>query len=107
MRLEAPPRGTIMRATTVMLDRDRVIAAWRDSGFPEDAAFSTAPGDRGTVVTVTIPHAAPTTALGSAFETLMRKNPADAVEKALMRFKAKLEAGEAPSTEGQPTGERS
>lgn len=60
-----PTRHHLMRATTIMVERDRVMAAWRESEFTEDATFSKAPGDRGTVVTVAIPHAAQTTALGS------------------------------------------
>lgn len=106
-RIEAPPRGTIKRSVTLMCPRDEVIAAWRKANFPEDADFRDAPGDHGTVVTVVIPDAAPTTALGSAFETLMRDNPADAVEKALRHFKEQTETGEIPSTDGQPSGSRS
>ncbi len=105
-RVQTPPPGTIKRSVTIMLPRDEVMAAWRKTDFPEDAEFSDAPGDQGTMITVMIPDAAPKTALGSAFETLMRKNPADAVEKALRHFKEMTEAGEIPSTDGQPSGKR-
>jgi uncharacterized membrane protein len=106
LRIEVPPAGTIKRSTTVMLPRDQVMVAWQAAGMPADATFSDAPGDKGTTLTVVIPDGAPTTALGSAFETLMKKNPADAVEKSLMQFKAKLETGEIPTTDGQPSGRR-
>lgn len=105
-RIQVPPRGTIKRAITIMCPRDQVMQAWRNTEFPQDADFSDAPGDRGTVITVVIPNAAPKTALGSAFESLMRDNPADAVEKALRHFKELTETGEIPSTDGQPSGKR-
>lgn len=106
-RIQAPPKGTIKRSVTVMCPRDQAVTAWRDIEFPEDADFRDAPGDHGTIVTVTIPDAAPKTAFGSAFETLMRKDPSDPVEKALRHFREMTEAGEIPTTDGQPTGKRS
>ncbi|MGI8509059.1 MAG: hypothetical protein ACR2MQ_07015 [Gemmatimonadaceae bacterium] len=106
-RIQTPPRGTIKRSITVNRPRDEVIAAWRKTDFPADADFRDAPGDHGTVITVTIPDATPKTALGSAFETLMRKNPSDAVVKALEHFREMTEAGEIPTTDGQPSGKRS
>lgn len=105
-RIQVPPPGTINRSVTINRSRDEVTAAWRKTEFPADANIRDATGDLGTVVTVIIPDAAPKSALGSAFETLMRKNPADAVEKALCHFKEMMEAGEIPSTDGQPSGKR-
>lgn len=106
-RFEPPPKGTIKRSVTVLCTREEARDAWQKMEFTEDALFSEAPGDRGTIVTVTIPDEAPETALGAAFATLMRNNPADAVAKALMHYKAQLETGEIPTTDGQPSGKKS
>lgn len=106
-RIAPPPRGTIKRSVTVLCSEDEARQAWRDMKYPTDATFSTAPGDQGTMVTVVIQDGAPSTALGSAVEMLMRTNPADAVEEALRHFREQVETGEIPSTDGQPSGKRS
>lgn len=104
VRIEPPPKGTIKQAITIAKPRADVMRAWRDLGMPDDAIFLDAPAELGTEVVLEIPHAAPESALGSAFTTLMKQNPADAAATALRQIKEQLETGEVPTTEGQPSG---
>ena len=82
--------------------------AWRSIGGDSDNAgevvFERAPGDRGTIVTVLQEFRMGK--LASAWETIVGRNPKQAVIENLRRFKALVETGEIPRTEGQPHGPR-
>lgn len=104
-RLVPPPRGTIKETIEIMKARDEVVRAWRDAGLP-DAEFKPAPGDHGTTITVTIPNAAPETAIGTAVANLTNNNPASDLADKMRKFKSSTEAGEVPTTEGQSSGRK-
>jgi uncharacterized membrane protein len=82
--------------------------AWRSIGGDSDQAgevmFENAPGNRGTVVTVLQEFRMGK--LASAWETVVGRNPKQAVVENLRHFKAFAEAGEIPRTQGQPHGPR-
>ncbi len=85
--------------------------AWRSvpgsqistSGWVE---FKDDPGGRGSTVRAEVQYANPLGSLGQGLVTAMGKNPNFVVKEDLRRFKALLEAGEAPTTAGQTHGPR-
>ena len=66
--------------------------------------FEPAPGGRGTHVRVTMNYNAPGGRLSALMAKLFGQEPGQMVEEDLRCFKQMMEAGEIPSTEGQPTG---
>jgi uncharacterized membrane protein len=66
--------------------------------------FTPAPGDRGTEVKVELEYEPVAGTLGAAIAQLFGEEPAQQVEEDLRRFKRIMEAGEIPTTEGQPAG---
>jgi uncharacterized membrane protein len=82
--------------------------AWRSIGGDSDNAgeviFETAPGERGTIVTVLQEFRMGKPA--SLWETLTGRNPKEAIIENLRHFKALAETGEIPRTQGQPHGPR-
>jgi uncharacterized membrane protein len=82
--------------------------AWRSIGGDSDNAgeviFETAPGERGTIVTVLQEFRM--SKLASAWETMTGRNPKQAIIENLRHFKALAETGEIPRTQGQPHGPR-
>ncbi len=85
------------------------MIAWRSlPGADVDNAgsvwFREAPAGRGTEVKVELQYNPPAGALGAVLATLWGKEPSQQIQEDLHRLKALLEAGEIPTTEGQPTG---
>jgi uncharacterized membrane protein len=68
--------------------------------------FMPAPAGRGAIISVTMQYDPPGGALGKAVATLFGEDPDMTVREDMRRFKALLEAGETPTTEGQPHGTR-
>ncbi len=92
-------------------ERPRLIA-WRslpNADIPNSGSvrFAPAPGNRGTEVQVELEYNPPAGKLGQMFAKLFREEPEQQVAGDLRRFKWLMEAGELPTTEGQPHGERS
>lgn len=75
----------------------------KNSGFVE---FRPDPQHRGTFVTAEMQYGVPAGAIGMGIATLLGKHPEFMVREDLRRFKALLEAGEAPTTVGQTHGPR-
>jgi len=69
--------------------------------------FEQAVGGRGTLVTTSMHYRVPGGSAGVALAKLMGADPRKEVREDLRRFKQLLEAGEIPTTEGQPNGRRS
>ena len=69
--------------------------------------FRPAPQGRGTEVKVVMRYTLPYASLGTMVATLFHKNPEQQIEEDLRRFKSLVEAGEVPTTAGQPTGSSS
>ena len=102
------PDKLIEWESEILNDEPGKRIAWKSIGGDSDNAgeviFQTAPGDRGTVVTVLQEFRMSN--LASAWETLTGRNPKQAVIENLRHFKALAETGEIPRTQGQPHGPR-
>ena len=100
-------------AVTVLRSREEVQRLWQSSDYrPEyiegaDAAvsFVDAPGDRGTEIHVDLEHKAPAGKLGEIVQKLVGTEPLAKVKDDLRRFKAHVETGEIPRSDGTPEGE--
>jgi uncharacterized membrane protein len=68
--------------------------------------FEKAAGDRGTMVTVTLEYGTPAGKAGNVVSSLFGKHPEQIVREELRHFKQLMEAGEIPTTHGQPAGMR-
>jgi uncharacterized membrane protein len=109
--VSAPPGDRRVEWDAVIIndDKDRLIA-WRSLDGAEinnagTVRFDPAPGDEGTEVTVTLEYQPPGGKLGALLAKLSGEEAGQQVEEALRRFKALMEAGEIPTTEGQSVGE--
>ncbi len=69
--------------------------------------FRPATGNRGTVVTVAIQYQPIGSGAAQTLMELLGKAPEFQLREELRHFKQLMEAGEIPTTEGQPTGRRS
>jgi uncharacterized membrane protein len=93
----------------IVNDRENELIAWRslkgaDVGNAGSVQFHPAPGGRGTEVKVVLEYRRRGGLLGSALAKLSREDPERQVREDLRRFKQVMEAGEVPTTEGQPSG---
>lgn len=92
----------------ILADESGRRIVWRsvsgDSDNAGEVIFDPAPGGRGTIVTVLQEFRMGK--LASTSETLVGRNPKQAVIENLRHFKALAETGEIPRTEGQPHGPR-
>lgn len=94
----------------IINDEPGRLIAWRSREGAEIAnagsvRFEPAPADEGTEVTVALEHDAPGGRLSEFFAKLTGKEPGQQVADTLRRFKALMEVGEIPTTEGQPVGQ--
>jgi uncharacterized membrane protein len=99
---------TIEWDSEVLADEPGRRIAWRsiagESNNAGEVVFEPAPGDRGTIVVVLQEFRMGK--LASAWETLVGRNPKQAVIENLRHFKAFAETGEIPRVQGQPHGDR-
>ena len=99
---------TIEWDAEILADEPGRRIAWRSVGGDSDNAgeviFEEAPGGRGTLVTLLQEFRLGK--LASAWETLVGRNPKQAMIENLRHFKSLAETGEIPRTEGQPYGPR-
>jgi uncharacterized membrane protein len=99
---------TIEWDSEILRDEPGRRIAWKSIGGESDNAgeviFEPAPGGRGTMVTVLQEFRMGK--LASAWETIVGRNPKQAVIENLRHFKALAETGEIPRTQGQPHGPR-
>jgi uncharacterized membrane protein len=65
--------------------------------------FEDAPGGRGTIVRVDLSYSPPAGAIGAFFAKLFGEEPKGQIADDLRRLRAILEAGEVPTTDGQPS----
>lgn len=68
--------------------------------------FKKAPGDRGTELSVALEYKAPTGPLSRAASLFAGLDPEQLVREGLRQIKQLMEAGEIPTTAGQPVGDR-
>jgi uncharacterized membrane protein len=93
----------------IINDVPNKIIAWRslensDVDSVGAVNFERAPGGRGTVVQVEMEYNPPAGALGATIAKLFGEDPATQIENDLRKLKQRLEAGEMPTTKGQPYG---
>lgn len=68
--------------------------------------FKQAPGNRGTEVSVALEYKAPAGPIARALAALVGWSPEQVVRESLRHLKQLMEAGEIPTTAGQPSGAR-
>ena len=108
--VSAPGDRKVEWDATIINEHPNELIAWRSREEAEipnagSVRFHPAPGDEGTEVTVNLEYDPPAGKLGSLVAKLTGEEPAQQVEEALRRFKALMEAGEIPTTDGQSVGE--
>jgi hypothetical protein len=100
-------------AITVYHSREEVERLWQDSRYRPEyiesasaaVTFVDAPGDRGTEIHVDLEEKAPAGKLGEIVQKLTGSEPRAKVMDDLRRFKALVETGEVPRSDGSPEGE--
>jgi uncharacterized membrane protein len=108
-KASAPFGKTVEWDAEIYTQRENEVIGWRSlAGSQVDTVgsvqFRKAPGNRGTEVTVTLKYDPPAGKLGAAIASLFGESAEHQVQEDLRRFKQIMEAGEAPTTEGQPRG---
>lgn len=93
----------------LVAERENEMLSWRSvPGSDIDIAgailFEPAPAGRGTEMRVVLTYLPPGRALGLAIASAFRAVTAQQVKNDLWRFKSMMEAGEVPTTDGQPSG---
>jgi uncharacterized membrane protein len=109
--VQGPLRRKIEWDARVSQEHPNELIRWHSMpGSPVDhrgsVHFAHAPGNRGTVVTVTLEYGTPAGRAGNVVSTLFGKNPEQIVREELRHFKQLMEAGEVATTHGQPAGQR-
>lgn len=107
--VSAPAGKRVEWDALIINDNPNALIAWRSRDGAEvqnagSVRFEPAPGDEGTEVTVALEYNPPGGKLGALIAKLTRDSAGSQVYDALRRFKALMEAGEIPTTEGQPVG---
>jgi len=110
-RAHAPAGRTIEWEAEIHNEIPDELIAWRSLPGSEvnnagSVHFRPAPAGRGTEVRVVLSYEPPAGSgrLGASIARLFGEEPSQQVEDALQRFKQVMEAGEIPSTQGQPAG---
>lgn len=103
------PLGRAEWDSVIINDEPDALIVWQsvpggDVDHAGSVAFRKAPGDEGTEVIVTVEYDPPGGKLGAAVAKFTRDSAGSQVYDALRRLKALMEAGEIPTTEGQPAG---
>lgn len=106
---KAPFGRTVEWDAEIINDEAGRVIAWRsvegsDVSNVGAVHFHDGPGGRGSELRVRIEYNPPGGAIGATFAKLFGEEPGQQVADDLRRFKAILETGEYPTTEGQPRG---
>ncbi len=109
---KAPAGTTVEWDAEITADQPNESISWRslpgaDVDNQGTVRFVSAPGGRGTEVHVELEYSPPAGAAGSIVAKLFGEEPGQQVAGDLRRFKNVMEAGEIPTTSGQPSGQRS
>ncbi|HEX2910587.1 MAG TPA: SRPBCC family protein [Chloroflexia bacterium] len=103
------PAGTVVEwDAEIINEKPNELIAWQSlSGASVANAgsvqFKPAPGDNGTEVLVEIDYEPPAGPIGAVVAKLFGEEPGQQVQEDLRHFKQMMEAGEIPTTKGQPT----
>jgi uncharacterized membrane protein len=104
---KAPAGTRVEWVAEVYNEREPELIAWRslpdsDVNHAGSVRFRQGPAGRGTEVIVELSYEPPAGRLGKALAKLFGEEPEQQVEDDLYRFKQLMEAGEIPTTFGQP-----
>lgn len=104
-RARAPLGRTVEWEAEITEDRPGERLAWRSAPGAQIAnagavTFASAPGGRGTVLTVDLRYAPPGGALGAAVAKLLGEEPEVQLQEDLRRFKQVMETGEVVLSDG-------
>ena len=105
----APAGSVVEWEAEIVSEREGEALSWRtlegsDVVHRGSVRFRSAPGERGTVVSVSLEWVPPAGPAGRAFVKILGEDPRSRLRDDLRSFKQVLETGEVPSTEGQPSG---
>jgi len=108
-KVKGPAGISVEWDAEIVNEKDNALIAWESCANSDIAhwgviRFVPAPGDRGTEVTVVLEYEPIAGTFGAALAKLFGKEPGQQIEDDLRRFKYIMEAGEAPTIEGQPRG---
>ena len=103
----APAGKSVEWNAEIINDRPNQLIAWRSVGHSQignagSVHFTPAPGNRGTEVKIVLEYDPPAGRLGSLIAKLFGEEPNQQVREDLRHFKEIMEAGEIPTTKGQP-----
>lgn len=106
---KAPLNSTVAWDAEIINDVPNEVIAWRSlPGADVDNAgavtFKPGPIGRGTEVRVSLSYAPPAGKPGAVVAKLLGEEPTKQLDDDLRHFKNLMEAGERPTTEGQPSG---
>ena len=106
---KAPMGARVEWDAEIVDDRAGERISWRslpgsDVEHAGTVRFMNAPGNRGTIVRVQMHYQPPGGKVGAAVAKLFGEEPRQQIPQELRRFKAIIETGEVPTTEGQPSG---
>jgi uncharacterized membrane protein len=106
---QGPLGKTVEWDAEIVEDRENELIAWRSlegARLPNDGCvrFRQAPGGRGTELHVMFNYDPPLGKLGGTVAKLFAAEPGQQLGEDLHRLKCFIEAGEIPTTEGQPSG---
>lgn len=109
--VKAPAGKEVEWDAEIINDKENELVAWRSlpGGRIANAGsvhFTPAPGGRGTVVRVVLEYAPPAGRPGAFFAKIFGEEPELQMREDLRHFKQIMEAGEIPTTRGQPAGRR-
>lgn len=110
--VKAPLGRTVEWDAEIINEQENERIAWRTTGNADvdnagSVRFESLPAGRGTKVKVNLEYKPPAGKLGFVVAKLFHEEPRQQVAEDLRRFKNVLEAGEIPTTEGQPSGRES
>lgn len=108
-RVKGPAGKEVEWDAEIINEHENEMIAWQSLPGAEvqnagTVRFETAPGNRGTYLKVALEFNPPGGVIGAAVAKLFGESPEQQMDEDLRRLKAILEAGEIPTTEGQPQG---
>jgi uncharacterized membrane protein len=106
---KAPVGMSVQWEATIINEKPNELIAWQSTGEAEvdnagSVRFVPAPQGRGTEVRVVVDYVPPAGKLGSIIARMFGEEPHWQIKDDLRRFKNITEAGEIPTTQGQPKG---
>ncbi len=105
---KAPGNTSVEWDAEIFNEKENELIAWRSlpgATVPNAGTvqFKKAPGNQGTEVRVEIDYQPPAGVIGAVFAKIFGEEPNQTVQEDLRHLKQMMEAGEIPSTKGQPS----